>query len=329
MDVINVTRYNPELHREKWERFLKTTYNGTFLQSRNFLEYHGDRFVDHSLLFLRGTELVALCPACEIEQDGKKRFLSHVGSTFGGILIGEPFYTISNTGIIVDALEEYLKANGFNECLLKITGEMFCTDNNDLLYYNLFARHFEYYDELSFGIPLKGVDPNNVPSVFKSKTRNLYKTSLKSNLTFKTFSSREDVERFHALLAESLSRHDAKPVHSVDELIDIAQNRFPEIVKFYGAYAEDGTLVSASMVFIINDSFHTQYLCSSYEHLYLKPMDFLVGQLIEEAVKGGYKFFSFGISTEDHGAVLNENLAKFKEGFGSKCYINKTYFKDF
>ena len=328
MDEINVSRYNPELHREKWEKFLKTTFNGTFLQSRLFLEYHGDRFVDHSLLFFRGTELVALCPACEINDNDKKIFASHIGSTFGGILIGEPFYSISNTGIIIDALEEYLKANGFDKCLLKLTGEMFCKDNNDLLYYNLFARHFEYYDELSFGIPLTGVDKNNVPSVFKSKTRNLYKSSLKNNLTFKAFNEREDIEKFHSLLAASLARHDAKPVHSVDELMDIAFSRFPEAVRFYGVYTEDNTLVSASMIFIFGETFHTQYLCSSYEHLYLKPMDYLVGQLIELAVKENYKYFSFGISTEDHGAVLNENLAKFKEGFGSKCYINKTYFKD-
>lgn len=37
------------------------------------------------------------------------------------------------------------------------------------------------------------------------------------------------------------------------------------------------------------------------------------------------KFFSFGISTENKGKVLNEGLAFFKEAFGARGVVNNAY----
>ena len=127
MSEIEVIRYNDSF-KEKWDKFvLNNSVNGSFLQSRTFLEYHKDRFVDHSLLFIRGgSQIVGVCPACEKIEDGKKCFYSHIGSTFGGIIIGKEFYNLTNAIGMIDAVDEYLKNNGFDYAMFKSQNEFGC-----------------------------------------------------------------------------------------------------------------------------------------------------------------------------------------------------------
>ena len=76
-------------YEDIWDSFItEKSCNGTFLQSRRFLNYHPEgRFADTSyLVFNDKQHLVAVCPACEIIEDGKKIFYSHSGSTYGGIV---------------------------------------------------------------------------------------------------------------------------------------------------------------------------------------------------------------------------------------------------
>lgn len=327
MSEIDVVRYS-ENYKEKWDKFVLTnSVNGSFLQSRIFLEYHKDRFVDHSLLFLRGGNIIAVCPACEINEDNQKKFYSHMGSTFGGIIIGKEYYGITNAMGCVDALDEYLKNNGFNYALIKCQNEIFSTENCNIIDYMFYLRGYSNYDELSFAVDFSKIKDGDIVMNFKSKTRNLYRTSLKNNLEMKNLSSKEEIADFYKILCKSLEKYETKPVHSLEELYELYFDRLPDKIRFYGVYSE-GKMISGSMVFILNDVFHTQYLCADPECLYLKPMDFMDGSLIIKAYEEGFKYFSFGISTEDHGHYLNENLAKFKEGFGTSFYINKTFYKN-
>ena len=73
--------------------------------------------------------------------------------------------------------------------------------------------------------------------------------------------------------------------------------------------------------------FHTQYLAAHPDYLCLYPMEFMDTNMIKVAKEQGYEYFSFGISTEEHGKVLNEGLALFKEGFGSSYSVNRSYYK--
>ena len=69
---IRIEKYRAE-YEKQWDQFIQEkSVNGTFLQERRFLNYHReDRFKDCSLLFFDKTNLIAVCPACEVLQDGK------------------------------------------------------------------------------------------------------------------------------------------------------------------------------------------------------------------------------------------------------------------
>ena len=47
---IGVSLYRPML-AQVWDDFVRRSKNATFLHLRNYMDYHRDRFVDHSLLF--------------------------------------------------------------------------------------------------------------------------------------------------------------------------------------------------------------------------------------------------------------------------------------
>jgi hypothetical protein len=72
-----IQRYTPAL-RDTWDAFISASRNGTFLLQRGFMDYHADRFTDHSLLFFRDEKLIALLPAEEREGT----LTSHGGLTY-------------------------------------------------------------------------------------------------------------------------------------------------------------------------------------------------------------------------------------------------------
>ena len=314
---------------EKWDKFvLQESINGTFLQTRNFLNYHSkDKFTDNSLIISKGNSMVAVIPACIVYEKEGKVLYSHLGSTFGGILLNRSFNNIEHVDGLILELNNYLKENNYKRIVLKNTSRLFSRGNTDLIDYFLFKDNYVSYDEISFYIDFKQYKEDML-SNFSAGRRRDYKYSLKNKLEFRKLTTVGEVELFYDILCDNLKKFNSKPVHSLQELIDLKENRLKEIVDFYGVFIED-ILIAGSMVFKFeNKAFHTQYLAALQSKLKLYPMNFLDTNLIMAAKEEGFRYFSFGISTENHGKVLNYKLAQFKEGFGADYSINRTYYKD-
>src|SRR5262245_42638359 len=83
MRQLTVERFSPPM-RSAWDDFVRQSKNGTFLFLRDYMEYHQDRFTDHSLVVRddRGA-IVALLPA---NQRGES-LESHGGLTYGGFVV--------------------------------------------------------------------------------------------------------------------------------------------------------------------------------------------------------------------------------------------------
>lgn len=324
---LRIEKYSADL-KEKWDDFvMKQSMNGTFLQTRQFLDYHKDRFQDTSLILYKGNDtMVAVVPACTIEDEARKIFSAHQGSTFGGIVIGKNFNNIEHVDAIMTTLEDYLKSQQYDEIWIKCTSEIFAKGNVNLLYYYMFQRGYSSWDEISCYIDFEHYEEDIITN-FTAGRRRDYKYSLKQNLEFRQLETREEVTVFYSILCQNLEKFDAKPVHSLEELLEFKEERLKEIVDFYGVFHED-KMIAGSMVFKFFDKvFHTQYLAADSGYLKMFPMNFLDTKLIQTAKEKGFQFFSFGTSTEEHGKVLNKHLAQFKEGFGTEYGINKTFVK--
>lgn len=264
----------------------------------------------------------------ELEDEGKKIFSSHPGSTFGGLVFNRQFYNLQHVELALEKLEEHCRAEGYDEIILKPSGQIFANAGNDLMEYFLFQRGFHHNSEISFVMNFHDYK-DDVLSNFTASRRRDYKYAVKNNLLFKELATSEEIKEFYNLLCENLEKFDTKPVHSFEELIDFKFLRLPNHVRFFGTYYED-RIVAGSMVFMFGKRiFHTQYLAASQKDLHLFPNNYNDAQLIMLAKKENFDYFSFGISTEEHGHVLNKHLALFKEGFGTQYFNNKIWHKVF
>ena len=79
---MEVMRFQKNKNEEEWNSFLLQAKSSTFLFNRNFMDYHSDRFADHSLMVYDEKKLVALLPA----NIYKGTLISHQGLTYGGIV---------------------------------------------------------------------------------------------------------------------------------------------------------------------------------------------------------------------------------------------------
>ncbi len=324
-----IQEYN-ETFKMTWDRFvLQESCNGTFLQTRNFLDYHPkERFKDNSLMFMKGNNIIAAIPANIIIENNEKKIISHSGSTFGGLILGLNHKKISDIEEIFDDFSAYLKKEKIASISLKMASNLYSNQNMDILDYYLQNRGFTDALELGYYLDLEPLELGKIEATFNNSRRRSLRKALKNELRFKKLETDESIEIFYRVLCNNMTKFNTKPIHSLNELLDFANKRLRDIVSFYGVYQHD-FMIAGSMVFEFGNKrvFHTQYLACQLSELYLYPSEFLYYSLINYAKMQGYKYISFGTSMLENGKHLNKSLAQFKEGFGTETYVNHTYYK--
>lgn len=313
-----------------WDDFvLNKSMNGTFLQTRKFINYHQEgKFDDCSLMIFKGNDLVAVVLACSCVIDGEKYFFSHRGTTFGGLIVSRNVYSATDISEIMDLLDEKIKGCGFDKCYMKLTPQIFQRENADLIDYFFYQKGYREYTELNFYMNLDRYR-SDVASQFSASKRRDFRYSMKNNLSFKELQSDVEIREFYEVLQLNLQKLNLRSVHSYEDLLELKNNRFNDEIHFYGVFFED-EMIAGSMIFIFDHKvFHTQYLSSNQKYLKLYPMDFLIYNLIRVAIDKEMESFTFGICTEDQGRYINLGLSRFKEGFGTEYCLNKSYEKDY
>lgn len=298
--------------KEIWDDFVKESKNGHFMFFRDYMEYHSDRFSDHSLLIFNEKEsLVAVFPA---NQSGEE-LISHQGLSFGGILIDSKMNTLTSLQCL-DAIVDYCNKIGITAIIYKKIPSIYSSTLSE---------------EDSFSLVYKGaklirrdlscaVDLNSQSGYTNSRSRNIRK-ALRNAVSCDE--SPGVLGSFHDVLTSNLaSVHDLKPVHSFDEMKLLADS-FPNNIKLFCAH-KNGELLAGVLLFLTPSVAHAQYIASSDEGRKVGALDLLFDHLIRK-YRGTCAYFSFGVSTEDSGRFINEGLVFQKEGFGARAYVHDFY----
>lgn len=320
--------YQPE-EADEWDKFiLEKSMNGTFLQTRKFINYHATgKFNDASICVRKGKELVAVVLGCEIIENGVKTFFGHKGTTFGGISVSKVIYSATSINELIEGMAAFLHEHNFAKIFIKMVPAIYQKNNSELLDYFLYKHQFVCYNELNYYLNL-GNYRNDITACFSANKRRDYRYSLRYNLEFRKLVTPNEIAEYYTILKKNLAKLGLTAVHTYEDLLDLKFNRFNELIEFYGVY-KDGKMIAGSMVFYFGeDIIHTQYLSSDEDYLSMFPMDFLVYNLIKIGINLNKRLFSFGICTEDLGRYLNFGLSRFKEGFGTEFCINRSYEKD-
>ena len=307
--MLEVVRYSITC-KAAWDTFVADSKNGTFLFYRDYMEYHADRFKDHSLLFYRKGKLIALLPANETGSE----LHSHGGLSYGGIISCSCMKAALMLNIF-ETIRLYLKEIGFSKLTYKAIPHI----------YHQQPAEEDLYALTQNGAALTRRDLNSVISLEEalphSRLRErMLKKAQKLDLIIKQNCSFDDFMDLEQELLET--KYNLKPTHSKDEIRKLAQ-QFPENIKLYTVYEED-QMIAGVMIYETHTVAHCQYIGATERGKSVGGLDLLIDYLLT-SIYPNKRYFSFGVSTEQQGRYLNESLVRNKESYGARAVVQDFY----
>jgi hypothetical protein len=304
-----VHRYHPDC-AEEWGSFVRSSKNGTFLFERAYMDYHSDRFTDHSLVVRDERDrVVALLPA---SVDGDV-LTSHAGLTYGGF-VTDSAMTAPLMLTVFDAVQQQLVRDGARRLRYKTVPH---------IYHHVPAEEDRYALFRAGAVLVR----SDVLSVIDYRDRLPYQERRRrgvrkaSDAGVKVDVS-DDLPAFWDVLTDALRRHETVPVHDLSE-ITLLTSRFPKRIVLHAA-RQGSTLVAGVLAYLTEAVCHLQYIAVSQEGRAVGALDAAVDHAIE-TYADSHRWFDFGISTELGGRQLNAGLVEQKEGFGARSVVHDTF----
>ncbi len=310
MNVYSVEIYQPKF-KSVWNAFVSHSKNATFLFQRDFMEYHQDRFEDFSLMIFKKEKLVALLPANRVGNE----LHSHQGLTYGGFLLPKDirFEIVLNS---FEALLKFLHKENITTLHIKEIPSIYChLPSEEMRYINFIAKA-----DLVRRDTLSVIDNHNKLKFSDSRLEGI-KRANKHGLEI---INDDDFETFwNVILLNNLeTKHKAKPVHSLEEILYL-KKQFPENIKQFNVYHND-QIVAGATIFETDNVAHCQYISANGDKNTLGSLDSLHDYLIN-TFYADKRYFDFGTSNENRGKNINKGLQFWKEGFGARTITQDFY----
>jgi hypothetical protein len=306
-----VKRYTRDRQKE-WDEFIGRARNGTFLFNRGYMEYHADRFLDHSLMIFQGGQLAAVLPA---NLDGSDVLASHDGLTYGGLVVPSTI-TLTQTMACFHAVLRELHGAGVELFRYKYFPLYYSQGSEDDLSYSLFLLGARLYRrDCSLAVPCANRLPFQKRRLRQAKKALRARFVIRQDLDFCAFWE-------HVLIPRLASRYGVRPVHTLAEITLLAA-RFGQNIKQFSVY--DGAEILAGMtIYETRSVAHAQYIAATDRGRKLGALDLLVDWLLNNRYQDK-KYFDFGASNEPQRHALNHGLLEWKEGFGARSFALDQY----
>ena len=297
-----------------WDAFVESSKNGTFLFKREYMDYHSERFSDHSLMFFDDKEhLVALLPANEKDST----LVSHGGLTYGGFVLSKKS-TVAQVLQLFETTKRYLAESGFKQLIYKQVPSCYhlCPAEEDE--YALWRNNAEMtVCNISATVVLNG---SEIIPMERRRKRGISKAEEHGYEVAETLTPDE----FWPIITTNLKeKYNVAPVHSLEEM-RLLMGRFPDEIRCFIA-KKNGKAEAGAIIYITRQTAHVQYAHASSVGKEEGALDFLYDRLMEKYREKGLKYFDIGTSNEDGGRYLNENLIAQKEGFGGRAVAYKQW----
>jgi Acetyltransferase (GNAT) domain len=304
---LSIRAYEPsdEAH---WEALVGRSCNGTFLHTRRFLSYHGDRFQDRSVLLEdRRGRVVGVFPAA-VDPGDAEMIVSHPGLSYGGLVHDGSVRGASTLAALQDITDHYRRL-GYRRLRYKVVPAVYHSAPADDDLYALFrleARRFR--SDLSAAIDL-----SHRGRVTQRRLRSRRAAEAAGAATDESWDHIGDFWR--VLEANLAERHATSPVHSLAE-IEFLHALFPDEIHLIAARIGD-VLTGGALLFAAGPALHMQYTATTEQGRAACVTDLVMERAIDLACRRGHRFFDFGVSTPHGGWSLDEGLYQFKVSFGA------------
>ena len=304
--MLEIVRYTPD-QKQAWNDFVSRSKNGTFLLDRNYMDYHADRFTDHSLMVYRRDKLYALLPG-NIAGD---TFYSHQGLTYGGFIMSDK--TVAADVVqLFRLLNDQFRREGIRKVIYKPTPWIYHRQPSEEDLYAVV--------EVCGATVSRGLS-STISRDYQNKWYRIRECGARhAKQLGLTVEETEDYKPFWQVLSNNLrERYGLNPVHTVEE-IEMLHRRMPDHIRLVVVKEGDET-IGGTVLYVSDRVVHSQYIAASPKGKQVHALDLLFDVVIRKAL-ASHPYFDFGISTEKRGTYLNEHLIYQKEGFGGRgvCY---------
>jgi hypothetical protein len=306
-----IQKYSSE-HYELWNKFVAEAKNAAFLFHRDFMEYHQDRFKDYSLLiFDEKDTLKAILPANRVGDV----LHSHQGLTYGGLVLNQKS-KLQDVIEMMHSLLKFMNENTISSLYLKQLPTIYHESPSDEMEYLSFILNAKLTRRDSLSVINLETDFE-----FSSSRSEGIKRGTDLGLEFK---EEQDFTPFwnEILIPNLAQKHQAKPVHSLEE-ITYLKSKFSNNIRQFSVYKE-GKIIAGTTVFESDFVAHSQYISADESKNTTGSLDFLHNRLIIYMFRNK-KYFDFGISNENQGQNINQGLLFWKEGFGARTIVQNFY----
>lgn len=312
---MNICRYTKD-KKQDWDSFVNRSKNGTFLFLRDYMDYHAERFTDHSLMYYDDKgKLVAAMAANE----SNGILYSHQGLTYGGLIL-DTTTRAAEVGKIFGLTIGYLREKGFTEWHYKQIPSIYCQYPSEEDEYWLWRNNAMLTCcNISCTIRLDG----NMSAGMERRRKRGIRRALESGMCIK---EEADIGDFWPIMEENLrTKYNAAPVHTLEEM-KMLHSRFPEHIRIYLCTDSDGKAHAGAVVYVSNrQTVHIQYAHADNHGKERGALDLLYSFLIDKYKAAGFSYFDIGTSNEQGGWFLNERLIEQKEGFGGRGITYKQW----
>lgn len=321
LEVLNNNEENNDL-----DEFIERSANGTIFHHPKFLSYHGEEkfpkehYAINHLIFRKKSKIIGFLPGIVYKSEKGLQFNSPYGASFGGFVLNN---------ISFEICEEIL-----NKTLKYLLGEKGVIEINiapatSIYYANMVNDYFEFL-HLSKGFQLNNSELTIAVRVFQNddyplssyehRVKKFIKQGERNGLDFKIC---DDIDTAYEIIENNRTRFSKKPTHTSEELKTISR-LFPGRLLQFIAFNKDKLPIAVCCLLLCNDAVaYSFYIDQMGTHSALRPVNFIVNQVLIWLKDNNFSYLDFGPST--FGLEPHRSLIFFKEGFGGKGIIKHFY----
>ncbi|MEM8935078.1 MAG: GNAT family N-acetyltransferase [Pseudomonadota bacterium] len=309
-------RYNDATDRQAWTQLLQKAARRNILTRRDFLDYHGDRLEDFSLVFRDGPggPMQGLLPGAIHPQD-PSRVTCHGGSSLGGMIFKKPA-SPQQTADAFQAAALVWREHGVASLSYKTTPSFFDTqpDETDIAIVSQCAS--------TTAKKLWQAIDTQKPLNFSSGLDREARSASKKGFTAQWSVEGDALDAMYKMVRENLAdRHEAEPLHSLAEVKTLHHTLGPASVVLLVRDANNAPAAAAWMLRYAEDAWHPQYIASTPVGRRSNAVKLLLMTALERCRDEKVRWLSLGTSSGDGAFGVDDTLFQFKRRFGAGAFI--------
>lgn len=314
--------YDPS-RKAEWDAFVRSSNNGTMFHLQQFLEYHPPgKFPFHHLMFYDDDgKLQAVLPG---GLDTLRIYESPIGASYGSFVVGD--LKFHETLRVIDAFEDYCWKEGIREVYLTSAPFIYQKELSHNLEYALLYRGFIYQRHyISHVVRLhRNAD---LLQGFQRTARRYIRQALRCDDV--TVERSTDYESFYPILVENKKKHNARPTHSLEDLLRLHELLPDHLQLFLVRYK--GVPIGGSLMFRANERvslcFYNMLL---YTYQQYRPIYLSMYEALKWSIEEKFDYFDIGVSQDtraENPMTPSLDLIYFKEKFNSRGILRSTFWK--